>query len=142
MSRAPIYNAFMRMTPNHHSHGYWRTPEGSIQYRYGELQAYIDVARTLERGKLDAMFLADVVGVYDLDFGDGTTAIRAGSEFPGPDPISALSALGYATTDLGFAVTSNIIQTPPFSFARQIGTLDHFTGGRVGWNIVTSYLSN
>lgn len=142
MSRPPIYNAFMRMTPNHHSHGYWRTPEGSIQYRYNELQAYIDVAKTLERGFVDAMFLADVVGVYDLDYSHPSVAIRAGSEFPGPDPLSAISALGYATENLGFAVTSNIIQTHPFSFARQIGTLDTFTGGRVAWNIVTSYLSN
>lgn len=142
MSRAPIYNAFMRMTPNHHAHGYWRAPEGKIQSKYNELQSYIDVAKTLERGKFDAMFLADVVGVYDLDFGDGKTAMRAGSEFPGPDPLSAISALGYLTENLGFAVTSNIIQTHPFSFARQIGTLDNWTGGRVAWNIVTSYLSN
>lgn len=142
MSRAPIYNAFMRMTPNHHSHGFWRAPDGAIQSKYNELQSYIDVAKTLERGKLDAMFLADVVGVYDLDFGEGKTAIRAGSEFPGPDPLSAISALGYLTENLGFAVTSNIIQSHPFSFARQMGTLDNFTGGRIAWNIVTSYLSN
>lgn len=142
MLRPPIYNAFMRMTPNHHSHGFWRTPEGAIQYKYNELQSYVDVAKTLERGRIDAMFLADVVGVYDLDFGDGKTAIRAGSEFPGPDPLSAISALGYATENLGFAVTSNLIQSHPFTFARQMSTLDEFTHGRVAWNIVTSYLSN
>ena len=142
MSRAPIYSAFMRMTPNHHSHGFWRTPEGAVQYNYNKLDSYVEVAKTLERGRFDVMFFADVVGVYDLDYGEVSTAIRAASEFPGLDPLSALSALGYATENLGFAVTSNIIQAHPFSFARQMSTVDEFTRGRVAWNIVTSYLSN
>ncbi len=140
--REPIYNAFLRMTPNHHGHGFWRAPEGEIQFRYNELDAYVEVAQTLERGRIDAMFLADVVGVYDLEYGDGKASIRAGSEFPGMDPIVSIAALGRETEHLGFAVTSNIIQSHPFTLARQMSTVDHFTGGRVAWNIVTSYLSN
>lgn len=142
MSRPPIYNGFLHLTPNHHSHGFWRTPEGAIQYGYSKLDPYLDVVRTLERGRFDALFIADVVGVYDLDFGDGTTTIRAGSQFPEPDPVTIVSALGQATEHLGIAVTSNIIQSHPFTFARQLSSLDHFTDGRVAWNIVTSYLSN
>ncbi|VTR08462.1 Putative monooxygenase moxC [Clostridioides difficile] len=142
VSRPPIYNAFLHLTPNHHSHGFWRTPEGRVQYGYKDLDPYIDVVRTLERGRIDTLFIADVVGVYDLDFGDGSTTIRAGSQFPENDPITIVSALGHVTTDLGIAVTSNIIQDHPFSFARRLSSLDHFTHGRVAWNIVTSYLSN
>ncbi|MBD1552608.1 NtaA/DmoA family FMN-dependent monooxygenase [Pseudomonas typographi] len=142
MSRELIYNGFLHLTPNHHSHGYWRTPEGQVQYGYSKLEPYIEVVKTLERGFFDTLFIADVVGVYDLAFGDGKTTIRAGSQFPEPDPVSIVSALGHATEHLGFAVTSNIIQSHPFSFARQISSLDHFTHGRIAWNIVTSYLSN
>ncbi|MFF3567796.1 NtaA/DmoA family FMN-dependent monooxygenase [Nocardia jiangxiensis] len=142
MSRPPIYNAFLHLTPNHHSHGFWRTPEGQVQYGYKDLDPYIDVVRTLERGRIDTLFIADVVGVYDLDFGDGKTTIRAGSQFPENDPVTIVSALGHVTEHLGIAVTSNIIQDHPFSFARRLSSLDHYTHGRVAWNIVTSYLSN
>jgi alkanesulfonate monooxygenase SsuD/methylene tetrahydromethanopterin reductase-like flavin-dependent oxidoreductase (luciferase family) len=142
MTRELIYNAFLHLTPNHHSHGYWRTPEGSVQYGYNKLESYVDVVRTLERGRFDSLFIADVVGVYDLDFGDGTASVRAGSQFPEPDPVTIASALGLVTEHLGIAVTSNIIQAHPFSFARQLSSIDEFTGGRAAWNIVTSYLSN
>lgn len=142
MSRELIYNAFLHLTPNHHSHGYWRTEDGAVQRGYSTLQSYVDVVRTLERGRIDNLFIADVVGVYDLEFGDGDATIRAGSQFPEPDPVSIVSALGLVTEHLGIAVTSNIIQSHPFTFARQLSSLDHFTDGRVGWNIVTSYLKN
>ncbi|MEV5646863.1 NtaA/DmoA family FMN-dependent monooxygenase [Nocardia sp. NPDC052254] len=142
MPRPPIYNAFLHLTPNHHSHGFWRTPEGRVQYGYKDLQPYVDVVRTLERGRFDTLFIADVVGVYDLDFGDGKTTIRAGSQFPENDPVTIVSALGYVTEHLGIALTSNIIQDHPFSFARRLSSLDHYTHGRVAWNVVTSYLSN
>lgn len=142
MTRLPIYNGFLHLTPNHHSHGFWRTPEGQVQYGYKDLQPYIDVVKTLERGKFDSLFIADVVGVYDLEYGDGTATIRAGSQFPENDPAAIVSALGYVTEHLGIAITSNIIQDHPFSFARKLSSLDHFTDGRVAWNIVTSYLSN
>ncbi|SHF69536.1 FMN-dependent oxidoreductase, nitrilotriacetate monooxygenase family [Jatrophihabitans endophyticus] len=142
MPRPPIYNGFLHLTPNHHSHGYWRTDEGRIQLGYKDLDPYIDVVRTLERGRFDSLFIADVVGVYDLEYGDGTGTIRAGSQFPENDPAAIVSALGYVTEHLGLAITSNIIQDHPFSFARKLSSLDHYTHGRVGWNIVTSYLSN
>ncbi|WP_243788618.1 NtaA/DmoA family FMN-dependent monooxygenase [Saccharopolyspora gloriosae] len=142
MTRELIYNAFLHLTPNHHSHGYWRTPEGQVQYGYTKLEPYVDVVRTLERGRFDALFVADVSGVYDLEFGDGTATVRAGSQFPEPDPVTIVSALGLVTEHLGIAVTSNIVQSHPFSFARQLSSLDHFTDGRVAWNIVTSYLTN
>ncbi|MFF7710395.1 NtaA/DmoA family FMN-dependent monooxygenase [Pseudomonas sp. NPDC007930] len=142
MARELIYNGFLHLTPNHHSHGYWRTEEGRVQYGYSKLEPYLEVVKTLERGLFDTLFIADVVGVYDLEFGDGTTTIRAGSQFPEPDPVTIVSALAAATEHLGFAVTSNIIQSHPFSFARQLSSLDHFSHGRVAWNIVTSYLSN
>ncbi len=58
------------------------------------------------------------------------------------DPALLIPAMAAATEHLGFAFTSSVLQTPPFTFARQISTLDHLTRGRIAWNIVTSYLPN
>ena len=61
---------------------------------------------------------------------------------PVNDPALLIPAMAYVTEHLGFAFTSSVLQTPPFTFARQLSTLDHLTRGRVAWNIVTSYLPN
>jgi long-chain alkane monooxygenase len=142
MTRRLIYNAFTHVTPNHHSHGYWRHPDGQGQLDYKRLQPWLDLARTVERGRFDTVFLADVVGVYDKFRGNGDTSIRTAMQFPSLDPASLVSALGAVTEHLGFAVTSSVIQDHPFDFARKMSTLDHLTDGRVAWNIVTSYLDN
>ncbi|MEC8911301.1 MAG: NtaA/DmoA family FMN-dependent monooxygenase, partial [Chloroflexota bacterium] len=61
---------------------------------------------------------------------------------PVNDPAMLVSAMAYSTENLGFAFTSSVFQAHPFTFARQMSTLDHLTKGRVAWNIVTSYLPN
>ncbi|HEY0287606.1 MAG TPA: LLM class flavin-dependent oxidoreductase [Pseudomonas sp.] len=143
MSRKPlVFNAFAHVTPNHHSHGFWRHPDGRQQLGYKHLQPWVDLAKTLERGKFDALFLADVAGVYGSFRGGLETSIRTAMQFPSQDPASLVSALGLVTEHLGFAVTSSVLQEPPFQFARKLSTLDHLTEGRVAWNIVTSYLDN
>ncbi|PLZ01802.1 LLM class flavin-dependent oxidoreductase [Burkholderia sp. WAC0059] len=142
MTRRLIYNAFTHVTPNHHSHGYWRHPDGRIQLDYKRLPPWIELAQTVERGCFDTVFLADVVGVYDRFRGGGDTAIRTAMQFPSLDPVSLVSALAAATEHVGFAVTSSVIQDHPFDFARRMSTLDHLTDGRLAWNIVTSYLDN
>lgn len=142
MTRKLIYNAFAHVTPNHHSHGFWRHPEGRHQLAFNELAPWVELAREAERGKLDTVFLADVVGIYDKFRGGKETAIRTAMQFPSHDPASLVSALGAATENIGFAITSAVLQEHPFGFARKLSTLDHLTGGRVGWNIVTSYLDN
>ena len=63
-------------------------------------------------------------------------------QVPVNDPALLIPAMAYVTEHLGFAFTSSVLQTPPFTFARQLSTLDHLTRGRVAWNIVTSYLPN
>jgi len=137
-----IYNAFAHVTPNHHSHGYWRHPNGRHQVDFKKLQPWIELAQEAERGFFDAVFLADVAGVYDKFRGGKETSIRTAMQFPSHDPASLVSALAAATKHIGFAVTSSVLQEHPFGFARKMSTLDHFTDGRVGWNIVTSYLDN
>jgi long-chain alkane monooxygenase len=140
--RPLIYNAFAHVTPNHHSHGLWRHRIGQHQLEFQKLQPWIDLAQAAERGCFDVVFLADVAGIYETSEGAWQQAVRTGMQFPSHDPAVLVSALAAATKNIGFAVTSSVIQEHPFSFARKLSTLDHFTEGRIAWNIVTSYLDN
>ena len=141
-ARRIFYNAFTHVTSSHQSHGQWRRPEAEGQRRFNKLEPWLRLARIAEAGRFDAIFFADTVGVYDNFRGDRHTAVREGMQVPSHDPASLVSALALSTEHLGFLLTSSIIQEHPFSFARKFSTLDHLSDGRVGWNIVTSYLHN
>lgn len=94
----------------------------------------------LERGKFDALFLADVVGVYDVYKQSRDPAIRDAVQVPLNDPALIVPAMAYATKNLSFAVTVTTTYEAPYAHARRMSTLDHLTKGRLAWNIVTSYL--
>ncbi|WP_345426120.1 NtaA/DmoA family FMN-dependent monooxygenase [Pseudonocardia xishanensis] len=142
MARHLIYSAFVHLTPSHESHGFWRHPEGRHMVDYGSISAWTEVVQTLERARFDMVFFGDTVGVYDTHQGSSEPAVRNGMQFPGRDPAPYVAALSRATSDIGFVFTSAMLQEPPFTFARKVSTLDHLSDGRVGWNIVTSYLDN
>lgn len=101
-----------------------------------------DLARTLERGLFDGIFLADVTGVYDVYGGSPDTALRAATQVPTNDPFTIVPVMASVTDNLCFGVTGSIPYEPPYSFARKISSLDHLTNGRLGWNIVTGYLDS
>ncbi len=136
-----IINAFLMNTGSHIQGGQWRRPEAQ-QHRFNDLQMWRELARELEEAKFDAMFFADVVGLYGNHNGGWAEHLRHGLQIPSNDPVVLLSALAATTKDIGLAATSSVIQSHPFQFARQMSTLDHLSGGRVGWNIVTSALEN
>ena len=135
------FNAFVMNTASHIQHGQWRRPEAR-QHEFADVDLWIDVAKTLERGKFDAMFFADVVGVYGPVGGDYSVNAREGLQIPNNDPSILIAALATHTRDIGLAFTSSIMQAHPFEFARRVSTLDHVSRGRVAWNIVTSYQEN
>jgi len=141
MSRPLVFNAFTMNTASHIVHGLWRHPD-TRQREFDHLDVWVDLARLLERGGFDAIFLADVVGLYGDYRGGWDTYVREGLQIPSNDPSVLISALALATEHLGLAFTSSIVQAHPFEFARRISTLDHLTGGRVGWNIVTNFQDN
>lgn len=126
---------------SHIQHGLW-VRNDTRQLEYTSLDPWIELARLLERGRFDALFLADVVGVYDTYRGGAQTSIEEALQIPANDPMLLIPAMAHATKELGFAFTSSVLQAHPFTFARQISTLDHLTAGRIAWNIVTSYLPN
>ena len=90
----------------------------------------------------DGMFLADVLGAYDVFAGNADAALRAGAQVPLGDPLLLVPAMAAVTRDLGFGVTVSVSYEQPFLLARRFSTLDQLTGGRIGWNIVTSYLDS
>ena len=102
----------------------------------------LELAQILEHGGFDGVFLADVIGAYDVFRGGPETALREGLQSPNLDPLLVIPAMAAVTERLGFGVTFSTTYEPPFAFARRMSTLDHLTKGRVGWNVVTSYLPN
>ncbi|QYF74169.1 NtaA/DmoA family FMN-dependent monooxygenase [Cryobacterium sp. PAMC25264] len=136
-----ILNLFEMNCVSHITHGLWQLP-GNNRQRFNDIDYWIELAQLLEAGGFDAVFLADVIGAYDV-FRDGPeTALREGLQIPSNDPLLVIPAMAAVTKHLGFGVTFSTSYEPPFAFARRMSTLDHLTKGRVGWNIVTSYLPN
>ena len=126
---------------SHIQQGLW-VRDDTRQLEYAQLDPWVELAEILEKGCFDALFLADVVGVYDTYKGGPETSITQGMQIPANDPALLISAMAHATENLGFAFTSSVFQVHPFTFARQMSTLDHLTRGRIAWNIVTTYLPN
>ena len=135
------FNAFSMNCVSHIHHGQW-VRDDTTNLDYTDLDTWVELARLLERGKFDALFLADVVGTYASYRGSRDVAVREGLQTPVNDPSLLIPAMATVTEDLGFAFTHSILQEQPFNFARRISTLDHITDGRVAWNIVTSYLES
>lgn len=107
----------------------WRAPDNNADF--ANLESYLEIARHAERGAIDALFVADEI------------VVPSGPEF-GPwgwlplDPIVLLTAIATATTDIGLILTASTTHNLPFNLARQLASLDVVSGGRLGWNIVTS----
>lgn len=134
-------SAFVMYTASHIQHGMWRHPDAR-QHEFNDVNLWVDLAKTLDRGGFDAMFFADVVGVYGGIRASYELNATEGLQLPSNDPSVLLSALAVSTEQIGLAFTSSTLQSHPFEFARRASTLDHISNGRIGWNIVTSHLEN
>ncbi|MBR0659111.1 LLM class flavin-dependent oxidoreductase [Neoroseomonas oryzicola] len=134
-------NAFDMACIGHIQQGMWTHPrDHSIDYL--SLDHWTRLAQLLERGLFDGLFLADVLGVYDVHGGSQDAAIRHAVQVPLLDPMLLVPAMAAVTQHLGFGVTVNLAWEPPALLARRFSTLDHLTRGRIGWNIVTGYLDS
>ncbi|HLW71453.1 MAG TPA: NtaA/DmoA family FMN-dependent monooxygenase [Candidatus Binataceae bacterium] len=124
------------------SFGQYRNPRDHTSTGYTHTEHWVELAQRLERGGFDSIFFADVHGAYDVYRGTAEAGIRHAVQFPGNDPTLLFPAMAQATRHLGFISTYSTTYYPPFHTAKLFSSLDHFTGGRVGWNVVTSYLSS
>lgn len=141
MTKKISFNAFEMNCIAHQSPGLWRHPQDrSVEYK--DLEYWTDLAQILERGFFDGIFIADVLGIYDVYHQSAEHALTGAVQVPVNDPLQIVPAMAVVTKHLGFGVTTSISFEHPYPFARRISTLDHLTKGRVGWNIVTSYLES
>lgn len=116
---------------NTRSAGPWRHPDIDNSM-VGVRRRLIEHARTAETGTLDALFFAD-----GLNYGPPATwAYKATEDF---EPLTTTSALSSITERIGLVVTGSATLQHPYHMARQLLSLDHLSGGRAGWNLVTSF---
>src|SRR5262249_61353806 len=97
-----------------------------------DIRYYQDLAQRTEAALFDSIFLADQLALGN----DVSQAPRTWLE-----PVTVLAAVAAATGRIGLIATCSTTYTEPFNLARQFGSLDHISNGRVGWNIVTSWLA-
>ena len=119
-------NAFIQGVGHHEAA--WRHPETDPS-RLTDVRYYQEVARIAERGALDSVFFADALSL--------TEDIRY-QPVRRPEPLTMLAAIAVATERIGLIATASTTYTEPYNLARQFASIDHISGGRAGWNIVTS----
>ncbi|MBD1587480.1 LLM class flavin-dependent oxidoreductase [Pseudomonas sp. C2L12B] len=114
----------------------WRHPDvpadGSLQFKY-----YLATARKAEKACLDMIFFADGVGIRAADTPKG--ALSHDSKNAELEPLTLLAAIGAATSNIGLVATASTTYNEPFHIARKYASIDHISGGRAGWNVVTSW---
>jgi FMN-dependent oxidoreductase (nitrilotriacetate monooxygenase family) len=126
------FAVFLMADSNYHIAG-WRHPDAYVDAG-SNIQRWIEFAKTLERGKLDMLFVADVIGVPGVH---NPESLRYASTVDKFEPFTLLAALSSVTHRLGLVATSATAYNEPYNVARTLASLDHLTGGRAGWNLVT-----
>ncbi|ROQ41588.1 FMN-dependent oxidoreductase (nitrilotriacetate monooxygenase family) [Frondihabitans sp. PhB188] len=126
---------FEMMNPNN-GMPTWTHPLGKGD-RYDSVEYWVEVARMLDAADVDFLFFADTYGYATIDGAMPDLVAAHGIQFPGFDPMLLISALARETDRLGFVLTSPTTVERPYATARRFATLDHYTAGRIGWNVVT-----
>jgi FMN-dependent oxidoreductase (nitrilotriacetate monooxygenase family) len=129
MKRQLHLNLFIHSRGHHEAS--WRHPAAS-PLALTDIRYYQDLARRAETARFDSIFLADQLALGE----DVAQAARSWLE-----PITTLAALAVSTSRIGLIATASTTYTEPFNLARQFASLDHMSNGRIGWNIVTSWLA-
>ncbi len=123
--------AFMRPVGIHTA--WWRYPGAAADANFNwPLQKRF--AQTLERGKFDAFFMADHLALLNMPM----SALRRSATVTSFDPLTLLPALAAVTERIGLVATASTTYNDPYHIARKFASLDHLSGGRAGWNVVTT----
>ena len=125
-----------------HAQLMWAHPRDKVGYDFARPPYWQELGRILERGKFDALFLADVHAPYDVYKDSYDDTVRYAVQCPVHDPVALVPIIGCATEKLGIGITISTTFDTPYAMARRLSTLDHLTEGRLGWNVVTSYSQN
>ena len=120
--------------PTGHHVASWRHPgaqaDAGINFKH-----YVEIAQTAERAKFDMIFFADNIGVREAKM---EALSRSAQYIANFEPITLISALAPMTERIGLTCTASTSYNEPFHVARKFASLDHISGGRAGWNVVTS----
>lgn len=118
--------------------GGWRYPQSEDGWL--DIDYYRRIAQVLERGRFDLAFFADILAVPNRFGGSHDSQLRYGAlGSMRLEPLQVLATMAAATRHLGLAATKSTSYYEPFDVARGMATLDHLSGGRAAWNIVTSF---
>lgn len=115
----------------------WRHPDNQ-RVRFDELAYWRDLARLCEDARLDFLFLADAWGWADVNGERPEICSVEGLDLPRLDPAVVAAAIMSQTERLGLVMTGSILTEQPYAFARRMASLDQLSGGRIGWNVVTT----
>ena len=129
--------AFLMTGPTCHHHGAWRHPESAVDDLLSPGR-YEHIARVLEAARFDALFFADILGIYDLYGGTFDTMAGRGGQVCLLDPAVVLPMMARVTEHIGLGLTYSSTFNHPYGIARMLGSLDHLSGGRAAWNVVAS----
>ena len=137
MSKHMHLCGFLIAGPVVHSHAIWRNPAHETPFL--SLDHYVRIARLLEQGCFDFLFFADRLAIADR-YGDSHAAglARGDQDATRMDPMPILGAMAAVTRHIGLGATRSTTYDAPYNIAREFATLDHISGGRAAWNVVTS----
>jgi FMN-dependent oxidoreductase (nitrilotriacetate monooxygenase family) len=132
--------SFILNSPINHTVGSWANPEDGRIEGLQSTDYWRKLGETLERGRFDAVFFADIPAAYDNFRDSSDDTVKYGVCWPNHDPMIALTLIASATKHLGLVVTKSVSAMHPYDLVRSLSTLDYVSGGRVGWNVVTGHL--
>jgi long-chain alkane monooxygenase len=130
---------FVQHGVNSHATGMWRHPKDKINWDWSRPAYWQHMARTMERGMFDAMFIADELAPYNNYEGSSDATVKYAVQCPVHEPSTIVPIVTTATTHLGVGVTLSTAFEHPYSMVRRLSSFDHLSGGRIAWNIVSSY---
>jgi FMN-dependent oxidoreductase (nitrilotriacetate monooxygenase family) len=130
---------FIQHGVNSHATGMWRHPKDKVNWDWTRPPYWQHMGRTMERGLFDAIFIADELAPYSSYAGSSDATVKWAVQCPTHEPSTIAPILAEATRHLGIGVTLSTAFEHPYSMSRRLSSLDHLSGGRIAWNIVSSY---
>jgi long-chain alkane monooxygenase len=131
--------AFLQHGVNSHATGMWRHAKDKVNWDWTRPPYWQHMARTMERGLFDAIFIADELAPYNNYQSSSDACVKYAVQCPTHEPSTIVPIITTATQHLGVGVTLSTAFEHPYSMVRRLSSLDHLSGGRIAWNIVSSY---
>ena len=130
---------FLQHGLNSHATGMWRNTQDKINWHFSRPPYWQHMGRTMERGFFDGMFIADELAPYSNVGGKSDECVKWAVQCPVHAPETIVPIITTATKHLGVGLTLSTAFVHPYGMVRHLSSLDHLSGGRLAWNVVSSY---